>query len=146
MARRGKRQPRKARNDIAATYDPNRPQTDDDRRRERARIAAQRRPQVEAARREWNRVGKSVTPGVFEYYGRTCHLCGTPNSATTADHVIPRSLGGSNTLDNLRPACASCNSGRGNRSVAEYREYLRVRGRLYDPNAVRVQPSRRWFG
>ncbi|MFD4183220.1 HNH endonuclease [Rhodococcus sp. NPDC058514] len=145
MGRRG-RQPRQARNDIAATYDPNRPPTDVERRRERERIAAARRPQVEAARREWNRIGKRVSVDVFETYGRTCHLCGRPNSATTVDHVVPKSHGGAHSLANCRPACSSCNIGRGTRSVDEYRDHLRERGRLYDPNAIRSTPSRRWFG
>lgn len=43
-------------------------------------------------------------------YGKTakCTYCGDP--ATTTDHVIPRSRGGTNTKDNLVPACATCNS------------------------------------
>lgn len=45
----------------------------------------------------------------------TCAICGAA-PATTADHVVPRSHGGSNQLANLRPACGPCNSGRGNRT------------------------------
>lgn len=42
-----------------------------------------------------------------------CHLCGKPG-ADSVDHVIPRSLGGSDDLTNLRPAHFTCNSSRGN--------------------------------
>lgn len=44
--------------------------------------------------------------------GGRCWLCGKLG-ATTIDHVIPRSLGGPDTLDNLRAAHGSCNSARG---------------------------------
>ncbi|WP_328478506.1 HNH endonuclease [Actinoplanes sp. NBC_00393] len=43
-----------------------------------------------------------------------CSLCGLI-VATTADHVVPLSRGGTNELTNLRPACGPCNYGRGNR-------------------------------
>jgi 5-methylcytosine-specific restriction endonuclease McrA len=36
-----------------------------------------------------------------------CAYCG--DKATTADHVIPRGKGGSDTLDNLVAACVRCN-------------------------------------
>lgn len=51
-----------------------------------------------------------------------CPLCGTllnysvgrtPASAE-ADHIIPHSLGGADTLDNLRIICRRCNQSRGN--------------------------------
>lgn len=42
----------------------------------------------------------------------TCAICGRA-PATTADHLTPISQGGTNSIDNLRPACAPCNSGRG---------------------------------
>jgi 5-methylcytosine-specific restriction endonuclease McrA len=46
---------------------------------------------------------------VLRVKGRTCHLCGQPG-ATTADHVVPWSHGGRNTLDNLEPAHSGCNN------------------------------------
>ncbi|GMV27712.1 MAG: HNH endonuclease [Phycisphaerae bacterium] len=48
----------------------------------------------------------------LDAYGTVCHLCGRPG-ADSADHLIPRALGGPDTLDNLRPAHKSCNSARG---------------------------------
>lgn len=42
----------------------------------------------------------------------TCSYCGKP-TATTSDHVVPYSKGGTTTLDNLTPACPSCNSSKG---------------------------------
>lgn len=48
----------------------------------------------------------------LDAYGTTCHLCGGPG-ADSADHLIPRSAGGTDTLDNLRPAHLSCNQRRG---------------------------------
>ncbi|WP_425274469.1 HNH endonuclease [Streptomyces flavidovirens] len=42
-----------------------------------------------------------------------CHICRVA-LATTADHIIPLSRGGSNAMDNLRPACGPCNYSRGN--------------------------------
>jgi 5-methylcytosine-specific restriction endonuclease McrA len=46
--------------------------------------------------------------------GGICHLCGMPG-ATTADHMIPRKLGGPDTLDNLRAAHVDCNGRKGAR-------------------------------
>jgi 5-methylcytosine-specific restriction endonuclease McrA len=47
-------------------------------------------------------------------YGTVCWLCGR-DGADSADHVLPRSRGGSDALENLRPAHRACNSARGNR-------------------------------
>lgn len=56
---------------------------------------------------EWQQISKAV----IERDGGICHYCG--DEATTADHVIPRSLGGSDDMDNLVAACRSCNSRKG---------------------------------
>ena len=41
-----------------------------------------------------------------------CHWCKRV-AATDADHLVPYDAGGSDDLDNLVPACKSCNSKRG---------------------------------
>ncbi|MCY7274406.1 MAG: HNH endonuclease [Phormidesmis sp. CAN_BIN44] len=40
--------------------------------------------------------------------------CYLPSEKLTLDHLRPRSRGGSNSLENLRLACLSCNRSRGN--------------------------------
>lgn len=62
------------------------------------------------------RYAQRVTASCLAEYGDTCHLCLRPG-ATTADHLIPRSLGGLDTLDNLRPAHKLCNSRRQARTL-----------------------------
>ena len=53
---------------------------------------------------------------VVDYYGVVCWLCGgTITDTVSVDHVIPRSKGGSDDIDNLRPAHKTCNIRRGNR-------------------------------
>lgn len=52
-------------------------------------------------------------------YGNRCLRCGY-NLPLTADHVIPVSRGGSNTIDNIQPLCQPCNSLKGDRSI-DYR-------------------------
>ena len=48
----------------------------------------------------------------------TCLWCGHP--ATTVDHIIPSSKGGSDVPENLLASCSECNSKRGNRSAFAY--------------------------
>ena len=43
-----------------------------------------------------------------------CGNCGTDRDLT-ADHVIPRSKGGRNTLDNVRVLCRKCNASKKDR-------------------------------
>lgn len=72
-----------------------------------------------------------------------CYICGTdlagvagmPNSATL-DHVSPHSLGGPSTVENLMPACESCNEVRADRLRGEDFHYERMSLHL-DP----IEPS-----
>lgn len=50
--------------------------------------------------------------------GYRCMWCGEP--ATTADHIIPSSKGGSDLPRNLLASCMECNTTRGNRSAFLY--------------------------
>lgn len=53
---------------------------------------------------------------VLEFYNYTCAYCGKSiPDCYTLDHVIPISKGGPHAIDNVVPACLSCNSGKGNR-------------------------------
>lgn len=57
------------------------------------------------------------TAAVLAEYGTLCVLQrpGCTKIATTADHIVPRSLGGDPwAIENGRPACRTCNSSRGN--------------------------------
>lgn len=61
----------------------------------------------------WRRVRKLC----LERDGFRCQIKG-PNCttvATTADHIVPRSVSDDDSLGNLRAACATCNTERGDR-------------------------------
>lgn len=49
-----------------------------------------------------------------------CAYCGIRSAELTQDHVVPLSRGGSNTKDNILPACSSCNSRKRDRDVLEF--------------------------
>lgn len=77
-----------------------------------------------------------LAAAVFAVHGRVCHLCGRPG-ATTIDHIIPRALGGTDDLDNLRPAHHRCNSARGAMPLSEW--FAR------HPLPARAASSRPWL-
>lgn len=87
---------------------------------------------------EWSgRYAQRLVALTLAVYGRTCHLCLKPG-ATTADHIVPRSKGGSDAISNLRPAHGRCNYRRGDRSI----EWFRQR---YCPHLLHPeQPSSQW--
>ena len=58
---------------------------------------------------------KETSKGVIVRDGGVCWLCGA-KGADTADHVVPRTAGGSDHPSNLRAAHRSCNSARKDRA------------------------------
>jgi 5-methylcytosine-specific restriction endonuclease McrA len=56
---------------------------------------------------------------LLEFYGHRCLRCGSRESLSV-DHVIPLSLGGSNSIDNIQPLCERCNSLKSD-TIADYR-------------------------
>jgi 5-methylcytosine-specific restriction endonuclease McrA len=60
---------------------------------------------------------------VYANHEPVCFLGGEfiPEGERTVEHVIPRSLGGTDAFENLRPACKSHNASRGNRPLEEWR-------------------------
>jgi len=55
--------------------------------------------------------------GVLRRDQHRCAYCG--RSATTVDHVLPKSRGGRDTWENLVACCLKCNNAKGDRTLAE---------------------------
>lgn len=60
---------------------------------------------------------------VFARDKYTCQYCGVrpPRSELNLDHVVPRSLGGRTTWDNVVTSCVDCNRRKGGRTPQEAR-------------------------
>lgn len=52
---------------------------------------------------------------------RMCVKCWCPLGEWEADHIIPRSLGGPDSVDNLQVMCVSCNREKSNKESVDYR-------------------------
>jgi 5-methylcytosine-specific restriction endonuclease McrA len=70
-------------------------------------MPAKNRPDLKTP--EW----KAITKVVLERFGYQCVAC--PAEATTVDHIIPHSLGGTSDLSNLQAMCNRCNGAKGNK-------------------------------
>ena len=57
-------------------------------------------------------------------YGGRCFYCGTSSDRLVREHVVPLAAGGPYELDNWVPACSTCNSRKGPKSVAEFMKVL----------------------
>ena len=58
---------------------------------------------------------------VFHRDGRKCAYCGSSRKERyELDHIIPKSLGGTDRVSNLLVACRECNAAKGNRLVSEF--------------------------
>jgi len=55
--------------------------------------------------------------------GGKCQLCGVHSSERRieVDHIVPRSLGGTNEMSNLQALCDECNRGKSNRDRTDFR-------------------------
>ena len=51
--------------------------------------------------------------------GFRCQYCGTKSGPMTVDHIIPKTMGGTDTWENLICACVKCNTRKGNHSLSE---------------------------
>ena len=55
---------------------------------------------------------------IYDMWGGECAYCGKP--ARSLDHVIPRHKGGLTVIENLIPACLSCNGHKGAENWIEW--------------------------
>ena len=85
---------------------------------------------------------------VFTRDGQTCVYCG--GSATSIDHVVPRSRGGTHTWENCVACCARCNHKKADKLLAELGWPLRTmptapRGRHWRLLAGLVDADPQWL-
>ena len=73
---------------------------------------------VKANNRRKRRAAKNASNGHFtaeefdalcSVYGYACLCCGTTERRLEADHVVPLTKGGSNSIDNIQPLGGECN-------------------------------------
>jgi 5-methylcytosine-specific restriction endonuclease McrA len=57
--------------------------------------------------------------------GGTCQYCGRRLAVMTTDHVIPRSMEGGDSWENLVCACSECNARKGSKTPAQARMALK---------------------
>jgi 5-methylcytosine-specific restriction endonuclease McrA len=98
-------------------------------------VASARRP---AGLPSWSgRYARRLVVETLAVKGTICHLCRQPG-ADSADHLKPRSKGGSDALANLAPAHHGCNVARGDKDLAEWFALHPV------PRRRALAPSREW--
>lgn len=92
---------------------------------ERASARARWAGRQSGKRQKWMRVMRSlVLPAACAYCGGT---------AGTIDHIIPTRRGGPDRRGNIAPACAHCNTAKGNRTPEEWKADRLRRGQPWPP-------------
>ena len=70
-----------------------------------------------------------------------CAYCGATGGALQRDCVLPISRGGRYTLDNIAPACASCNASKCNDEVTAWLRRKRLDERAFLERHVTIQAA-----
>ncbi len=65
-------------------------------------------------------LGYEVREYLLEKWERTCAYCGEKGVLLEIEHIIPKSKGGSNRVNNLTLACHDCNKKKGNMPVEQF--------------------------
>ena len=69
-----------------------------------------------ASDRGYGNTWRLLSAQILKRDGYQCAYC--PARATTADHIIPKALGGTDHQENLVAACQPCNSGKRDRPAS----------------------------
>lgn len=65
-------------------------------------------------------MGYEVREYLLEKFGWRCVYCGIKNMPLEIEHIVPKSRGGSNRVNNLTLACHSCNQSKGDQTAVEF--------------------------
>ena len=83
-----------------------------------------------------SRIPKHLRDGITTQFKSRCAYCQTQQKISgislTVDHIVPESLGGVTTLQNLCLACWDCNLAKGNR-IALFDDTTKEQVRLFHP-------------
>jgi ATP adenylyltransferase len=68
-------------------------------------------------------VSGSIRYEVLKRANQRCECCGVSilNKPIDVDHIVPRSLGGANSINNYQALCYECNTNKGNRDDTDFR-------------------------
>jgi 5-methylcytosine-specific restriction endonuclease McrA len=83
--------------------------------------------------------GYEIREYLLEKFDRTCVYCGKKNVPLEIEHIIPKSRGGSNRIDNLAIACHGCNQRKGALTAEEFGYpdiQIKVKKTLRDPAVI----------
>jgi 5-methylcytosine-specific restriction endonuclease McrA len=64
--------------------------------------------------------GYEIREYLLEKFGRKCCYCGKENTPLEVEHIIPKSRGGTDRIDNLCLACRECNQKKDNMTAEEF--------------------------
>ena len=64
--------------------------------------------------------GYNIRNYLLEKHGRKCFYCGKAVSGFEVEHMLPKSRGGSNRIDNLTLSCHDCNEKKGTLTAEEF--------------------------
>jgi len=64
--------------------------------------------------------GYEIREYLLEKFSRKCVYCGKQNVPLEIEHIIPKSRGGTNRVDNLTISCHECNYKKGNMTAEEF--------------------------
>lgn len=97
-------------------------------RSRRARIARRRQRRLDSVTNDLSDVEWIALQAAW---GGGCAYCGTTNRPLQRDCVLPISRGGRYTLDNVVPACSSCNASKCNSEVTGWLRRKRLDERAF---------------
>jgi len=100
-------------------------------------MATDQSRKARAARRRKRRIAKvdhDLTPAdwtALQQAWAGCAYCGSTNVALQRDCILPISRGGRYTIDNVVPACPSCNASKCNAEVTSWLRRKRLDERTF---------------
>lgn len=87
--------------------------------------------------------GYTVREYILEKFNRKCIYCGKKNVPLEVEHIVPKSRGGSNRIDNLALSCVECNREKGNRTAVEF-GHPNVQKKVVNMRDVAAVNATRW--